>query len=78
MALILVIACVNAYSIPRVSRTPKRTCRSAESALTSMSMTNEDTPDPTTFREAEVLGLRMMQEGKFDEALVGTWQSYNI
>lgn len=70
MALILVIARVSAYSIPRVSRTPKITYRSAESAITSMSMTNEDIPDPTTFREAEVLGLRMMQEGKFEEALV--------
>ena len=38
-----------------------------------MSMSNEDIPDPTTFREAEVLGLRLMQEGRFEEALVGTW-----
>ena len=72
MALILLTVCVDAYSIPRVSRTPKITYRSAESAVTSMSMTNEDIPDPTTFREAEVLGLRLMQEGRFDEALVGT------
>jgi hypothetical protein len=26
---------------------------------------------PTTFREAEVLGLRLMQEGQFDAALKG-------
>merc|ERR1711865_923547 len=32
--------------------------------------TNEDIPDPTTFREAEVLGLRLMQEARFEEALV--------
>jgi len=70
IALVLVITYVDAYSIPRVSRTPKITYRSAESAITSMSMTNEDIPDPTTFREAEVLGLRLMQEGRFDEALV--------
>jgi hypothetical protein len=37
-----------------------------------MSMSNEEIPDPTTFREAEVLGLRLMQEERFDEALVGT------
>jgi len=70
IALVLVISYVDAYSIPRVSRTPKITYRSAESAVTSMSMTNEDIPDPTTFREAEVLGLRLMQEARFEEALV--------
>ena len=37
-----------------------------------MSMSNEEIPEPTNFREAEVLGLRLMQEGRFDEALVGT------
>jgi len=70
LVLVVIITYVDAYSIPRVSRTPKITYRSAESAITSMSMTNEDIPDPTTFREAEVLGLRLMQEGRFDEALV--------
>lgn len=72
ITLVLVISCVDGYSIPRVSRTPKITYRSAESAVTSMSMSNEEIPDPTTFREAEVLGLRLMQEERFDEALVGT------
>jgi hypothetical protein len=72
IALVLVLTYVDAYSIPRVSKTPKITYRSAESAVTSMSMTNEDIPDPASFREAEVLGLRLMQEGRFDEALVGT------
>jgi hypothetical protein len=36
-------------------------------------MTYEDAPDPTTFREAEILGLRLMQEGNFKEALVGKY-----
>lgn len=74
LALVLVVATydVQAYTIPRVSRTPMNTCRYAESAATSMSMTNEENiPDPTNFREAEVLGLRLMQEGRFEEALVG-------
>ena len=35
-----------------------------------MTASEEDTK-PTTFREAEVLGLRLMQEGQFDEALKG-------
>ena len=38
----------------------------------------ESTPEeevkliPTTFREAEILGLRLMQEAKYEEALSGT------
>lgn len=70
IVLFLSISHADAYAIPRVSMTPKITSRSAESAVTSMSMTNEDIPDPTSFREAEVLGLRLMQEGRFEEALV--------
>ena len=38
-----------------------------------LQMVASDAPNPTTFREAEVLGLRLMQEGNFEEALVGTW-----
>ena len=64
---------VEAYTIPRVSRTPMVTYRLAESVANSMSMPSEDIPNPTNFREAEVLGLRMMQEGRFEEALVGRW-----
>ena len=72
IALVLVSTFLEAYTIPRVSRTPFVTYRSAEAAITSMSMSNEEIPEPTNFREAEVLGLRLMQEGRFDEALVGT------
>ena len=50
--------------------TPPRTSRWV--ALTTMQMTGtDDAPVPTTFREAEVLGLRLMQEGNFKEALTG-------
>merc|ERR1712194_882433 len=70
IALFLVATYVEAYSIPRVSRTPRITYRSAESAVTTMSMSNEEIPEPTNFREAEVLGLRLMQEGRFGEALI--------
>jgi len=34
-----------------------------------MSMTNEDMPDPATFREAEVLALLLMQEGRHEDAI---------
>jgi hypothetical protein len=68
---------VNAYTVrfpPTRGGMPTNARRSAETSATTttMMMFNEDTPDPTTFREAEVLGLRLMQEGNFQEALVGT------
>ena len=59
-------------------RTPSNnlnTYRTAASASTSMQMSTEQFPDPTTFREAEILGLRLMQEGNFEEALVGRFCS---
>jgi hypothetical protein len=59
------------YTIPGPSAA-SRTFRSAESATTSMQMSANEVPDPSTFREAEILGLRLMQEGNFDQALVGT------
>lgn len=72
LAVLLTAAPVASYTV-RYSRTsPPSTLRSAEAAVTTMMMSAEDAPDPTNFREAEVLGLRLMQEGNFDEALVGT------
>lgn len=77
MMMVLLVAALAAstvchgYTIPRTSNTPKLTYRAAETATTSIQMTYEETPDPTTFREAEILGLRLMQEGNFEEALVG-------
>ena len=72
---------VNALIIPRVVRnTPKLTHRVAleTTTITSMMMIDEDIPDPSTFREAEVLGLRLMQEGSFEDALVGTYNEQRI
>jgi hypothetical protein len=34
-------------------------------------MSAEEPTTPTTFREAEILGLRLMQEGNYDQALKG-------
>lgn len=62
------------YTVPFLGKSqpvPSQNIRSAETTSTSMMMSAEDTQDPTTFREAEVLGLRLMQEGNFKEALVG-------
>jgi hypothetical protein len=47
-------------------------------AIGSLQMTaSEQDSKPTTFREAEVLGLRLMQEGKFDAALKGKEMKMN-
>ena len=61
----------NGWILPQV-KTPPLTFRPAETTVTTMMMSTEDAPVPTTFREAEVLGLRLMQEGNFEEALIGT------
>ena len=39
----------------------------------SLAMSAPQEPAPTTFREAEVLGLKLMQEGDYDLALKGTF-----
>ena len=44
--------------------------RASHHVLTSLQM-GEDSTKMTTFREAEVLGLRLMQEGQFEDALKG-------
>lgn len=39
---------------------------------TTLTMTTDDKVSPSTFREAEVLGLKLMQQQKYEEALKGT------
>jgi len=59
-----IVALLLAQSITGFAPTPfisQRTVRVA--------MSSEATEGPTTFREAEVLGLRQMQEGSYEEAL---------
>ena len=46
-------------------------------ATTGLKMT-ESGAAPTTFREAEVLGLRLMQEGNYQEALDGTYSNSRV
>ena len=70
------VGVVNALTVPRVSNIPSTKLTNICRVATSMMMTNEDIPDPSTFREAEVLGLRLMQEGSFDDALVGTFNLF--
>lgn len=43
----------------------------AAAPTTKLGMTAPEPSKPTTFREAEVLGLRLMQEGSFEDALDG-------
>eukprot|EP00529_Nitzschia_sp_RCC80_P032244 CAMPEP_0113452352 /NCGR_PEP_ID=MMETSP0014_2-20120614/6802_1 /TAXON_ID=2857 /ORGANISM="Nitzschia sp." /LENGTH=219 /DNA_ID=CAMNT_0000343721 /DNA_START=155 /DNA_END=814 /DNA_ORIENTATION=- /assembly_acc=CAM_ASM_000159 len=64
---------VEAFNVQHATQTPKGlpTNRAAATSATFLEMVNPDEqPDPTTFREAEILGLRLMQEGNFAEALV--------
>jgi len=71
LVVISMTSSTSGYTIPNPKRASiTSTFRSAASASTSMQMSTEQFPDPTTFREAEILGLRLMQEGNFDEALV--------
>jgi len=65
----LIAPLCDAYVLPQLKPVPL-TFRPAESSSTTVQMATDDTPNPTTFREAEVLGLRLMQEGNFEEALV--------
>jgi len=78
MAIIVVLATTtpfcHSYTVQHSRPGTPLTFRvAAETTSTTMMMSAEDAPDPTSFREAEVLGLRLMQEGNFDEALVGTY-----
>ena len=68
----------DAFSILSASRAAAATHRSAESSTTSIAMTNEDIPDPATFREAEVLALLLMQEGRHDDAIIGTFEVWVV
>mmetsp|Transcript_3554 Transcript_3554/g.7649 ORF Transcript_3554/g.7649 Transcript_3554/m.7649 type:complete len:207 (-) Transcript_3554:226-846(-) len=71
LSILVVLSTTNtdAFSIPQASRVTTVTYRSSESSTTSISMTNEDIPDPATFREAEVLALLLMQEGRNEDAI---------
>lgn len=40
---------------------------------TSSSSSSFNTPEPQTFRDAEILGLKFMQEGQYERALQGTY-----
>ena len=45
--------------------------KAAAASTVTLTMTTEDDVSPSTFREAEVLGLKLMQEQKYEEALKG-------
>jgi hypothetical protein len=74
-AVTLSLSC-HAYVVPRSKMARPLAFREAETraftASTTMMTAEDDAPNPESFREAEVLGLRLMQEGNFEEALVGT------
>lgn len=68
----LVIAIAGATLRSTVAFVPKHSVfgkRMVSSSSSSLLMTEKDMTKPTTFREAEVLGLRLMQQGNYEEAL---------
>ena len=63
----------SAYVVQPPHTTRPTTTAANSAAGTVMQMSSDDNaPNPMSFREAEILGLRLMQEGKFNDALVGT------
>ena len=54
-----------------MTATPSSASTSPLPGLQMTSSEDDVSTKPTTFREAEVLGLRLMQEGQFDAALKG-------
>lgn len=83
------VGCTSAWSPRATTTTPRHGERfpsgvggyKVQSSYPALRMTestlrmtdSSETPSPTTFREAEVLGLRLMQEGNYQEALDGTY-----
>lgn len=49
---------------------------SAESNNSAQKPAAAATAKPTNFREAEVLGLRYMQDGRYEEALKGEFSAF--
>lgn len=75
----LVIAIAGATLRSTVAFVPKHSVfgkRMVSSSSSSLLMTEKDMTKPTTFREAEVLGLRLMQQGNYEEALKGKMNSH--
>jgi len=60
---------INAFTIPKNMNTIS--FGGMQTQLYSESQGAFSGPSPETFREAEVLGLRLMQEGQHDQALKG-------
>jgi hypothetical protein len=71
---------INAFTIPKNRKTTSLgiTTGSIQSQLFSESGGSSSAagPEPLTFREAEVLGLRLMQEGQHEAALKGKHRSH--
>lgn len=56
------------------SRTAESTATGNTNSMAEDSNSSDDSlPQPRTFREAEILGLKRMQQGNYQEALKGTF-----
>jgi len=81
LSLLLLVICSNQHAKPvqAFTSTPfgvrpdaKMPTAGGAGASTTLTMTTEGSASPSTFREAEVLGLKLMQEQKYEEALKGS------
>lgn len=61
----------NAFMAPTITGTIIGNNPVRAATLTTLTMTGTEEASPSTFREAEVLGLKLMQERKYEEALKG-------
>ena len=83
---IFCIAFINAFQTTVIPLIARNACKDENSHLTKQllsaaesagnssnnpSLAAVQSTKPTTFREAEVLGLRFMQDGRYEEALKG-------
>lgn len=75
LAYFLSIIAADAFvSHPGVARTQKISFLPDSIRWSSSSGASDEAPfAPSTFREAELIGLRLMQEGSFEEAINGAY-----
>lgn len=69
LLLLLLLPCAHAWVTPNKPSWTSATSRHSTVALNMA----DSAAEPTTFREAEVLGLRLMQEEDYQGALDGTF-----
>ena len=72
----VLLACISHTTLAWVTKPSGISWTTATQRCSTVALNMADSvPEPATFREAEVLGLRLMQEGDYQGALDGTFCS---